>query len=348
MTNKNNKNHNEKFSKIKDLILAKDNFLITAHYSPDGDNLGSSFSIYELLTNLGKKAVIINEDPMPEKFHFLSDINNTGNKIPFYTHDEFQNLTSDKFSSNGDKKFENIIVLDVGSYERIGNVTDFFTTENPSILNLDHHHSNPGFGILSIVDESYASTTQLLFDFFESNSKTKGFEITESIASFLYIGILTDTGGFRYSNTNKNLLSAAAKLTTYGIDPAKLMEKAFYVHSYADIKKVGIILNNIEMLNPAPIAYLFHDQFKDPISDNDIVIDFLNSIEEAEITIFARKTGENFFKLSFRSKSDFDVSKYVSQFGGGGHPKAAGLRFRGNYEAMYKKIIKNLTEGYNW
>ena len=96
------------------------------------------------------------------------------------------------------------------------------------------------------------------------------------------------------------------------------------------------------MLSPAPIAYLFHDQFADPISDNDIVIDFLNSIEEAEITIFARKTDENLFKLSFRSKTDFDVSKYVNQFGGGGHPKAAGLRYRGNYEGMYSKIIEKI------
>ena len=343
------KNHNEKFNQIKDLILAKDNFLITAHYSPDGDNLGSSFAIYELLINLGKKAVIINEDPMPEKFNFLQDLDNSDNKIPFYTHDEFFNLKSEKYSLKGNKKFKNIIVLDVGSYERIGNVTDFFVEKSNELIitNLDHHHSNPGFGALSIVDESYASTTQLLFDFFDANSSIKGFEITKTIASFLYLGILTDTGGFRYSNTNKNLLSAAAKLTTYGIDPAKLMEKAFYVHSYADIKKVGTILNNIEMLSPAPIAYLFHDQFKDPISDNDIVIDFLNSIEEAEITIFARKTGENFFKLSFRSKTDFDVSKYVSQFGGGGHPKAAGLRFRGSYEAMYKKLIENLIEVYD-
>ena len=180
--------------------------------------------------------------------------------------------------------------------------------------------------------------------FFEANSKVEGFEITKNIATYIYLGILTDTGGFRYSNTNKNLLSAAAKLTTYGIDPSAIMEKAFYVHSYKDIKKVGKILNNIKMLSPAPIAYLFHDQFADPISDNDIVIDFLNSIEEAEITIFARKTGDDFFKLSFRSKTDYDVSKYVNQFGGGGHPKAAGLRFRGSYEDMYSKIIEKICD----
>ncbi len=336
--------HISKFTEIKDQILSKDNFLITAHYSPDGDNLGSSFAIYELLTNLGKKAVVINEDPMPVKFDFLKDIDNNGSEIPFYTHKEFLDLESESFSLNGDKKFDNIIVLDVGSYERIGKVTDFFTTEedNQFIINLDHHHSNPMFGKISIVDGSYASTTQLLFDFFESNSDVKGFEITKNIATYLYLGILTDTGGFRYSNTNKNLLSAAAKLTTYGINPSEIMEKAFYVHSYEDIKKVGKILNNIKMLSPAPIAYLFHDQFADPISDNDIVIDFLNSIEEAEITIFARKTDENLFKLSFRSKTDFDVSKYVNQFGGGGHPKAAGLRYRGNYEGMYSKIIEKI------
>lgn len=309
------------YSDIKKFIENNDNFIITAHYSIDGDNIGSSVAFYKLFERLGKKSVIVNEDPVPEMFKFLiKDVN-------FKTFDQV------------DDKFSNAVVLDVGSYERMGKVSTLFN-DDVEILNIDHHISNKGFGGIDVVCIECAATAEIVTELFDR----LGYGIDEDIATALYVGILTDTGGFRYSNTNARVLESAARLCKTGINPSLITEKVIYSNSFNEIKTAGEIISKVEFIEDGKVALLFHDNTTNPILNNDLVIDLMNSIKEANITLFVRKVEEGLIKSSFRSKTDFDLAEFTAKFGGGGHKKAAGLRFRGTFEEYKEKIINTLLD----
>lgn len=302
-------------------ITARDEFLITAHFSPDGDNIGSCVAVYQLLKNMGKKAVIINEDPVPDKFRFL-----LGDDIVI-------NLASDY----PQEKFDNVIILDVGSPARIGTVKNF-VAEEAFIINIDHHSSNPRFGDLFVVDNICAAAAQVVYNLIVAND----FTLTKRIAEAIYVGILSDTGGFRYSNTDKAVMQTATALMEFDIDASDLMERTFHLNPFQQVLKAGTIIKNTELIYPGPAAILIHDQQTNPIQDNDLILELLNSVKEAAVILFIRVMDDNLIKTSFRSKTDFNVSDFAAKFGGGGHPKAAGLRFDGTLQVYKDTVLKQL------
>lgn len=311
----------EKYQIIYEELKKRDDFLIVSHFSPDGDNIGSSVAIYHFLKSIGKKAVILNEDKCPDKFRFLIE------NVDFYQVENYSNT----------QKFKNIIILDAGDIKRVGETQSFFADEI-FVINIDHHISNNGFGNISIVKPDFSSTGEVIYTLFEKNN----FDVTKDIATAIYAAILSDTGGFRYSNTTPKTLSIAAKLAKNNISPSDLMERIFHSNTYNQIIRLGNIIEKTELIKEASIVSLYHDETKESIEDNDLVLELLNSIKEAKITLFIRKIKENFIKISFRANCNFNVSEFASRFGGGGHPKAAGLRFEGSYDDVKNTIINKL------
>jgi len=305
---------------IGQVLREKDNFLITSHYSPDGDNIGSSYALWHFLQTLGKKALIINEDPIPEKYLFILETE------CFKTFAEYDGA-----------KFENVIILDAGSFERIGKVATLIADEH-TIINIDHHYSNVGFGTHNLILPDRAATAQIIFELFKAN----GLSFDASAASAMYLGLLTDTGGFRYQNTDSRVLNTAAELVSCGIKPDEIMEQAFHVHHYRDIVKLGKLLAGMELILPYGVALVYQHDMVEPIEDNDLVVEMLNSVAEAKIMIFVRRVEEKLLKISFRSRCEYNVSAFAARYGGGGHPQAAGLRFRSTFEQFRQDVLEVL------
>ncbi|PID26620.1 MAG: hypothetical protein CR982_09225 [Candidatus Cloacimonadota bacterium] len=298
----------------------RDNFLICSHFSPDGDNIGSSLAIHRFLKSIGKRSIISNQDPFPEKFKFL--------------------LKDDIYVKGKDlnEKFDNIIVLDIGSYNRLGDVRDSINRES-FIINIDHHISNNSFGDLNLIKPKKAATAQMVYDLLVNNK----FTINSSIAEPLYVGLLTDTGGFRYQSTDSEVLKVASDLSSYDIDPSDLIENAIYKNSAEDLKAISTLLSNFEVNKKLKLLTLFHDNTILKVDDNDMVLSMLNSVSNIDVVLYVRKISEGLVKGSFRSKK-FDVSKFALKHGGGGHKNASGLRFNGTIDEFKKNILEDLIK----
>lgn len=314
---------NEAFA-IFDFIKKNDDYLLTAHYSPDGDNIGSTIAMYHVLISLGKKATIMNRDDFPEKYDFIKPLN-----YPFHK------------TSNFEEKmiFRNVIILDTADIHRIGNVKDYLG-KDVTIINIDHHYTNTNYGKLNYVDSSLASASEVLYKILKINN----FELNKEIASALYTGLLSDTGGFRFKNTKPIDLQIASELSEYGIDVSYLMNKVFFSKSFQDVTKYAEIVSRIELIQNKKLAVLYHDEVIDPITEHDPIMEAMDSIIESKINVFVRKIGKNKLRLSIRSKSDFNAADFVGKYGGGGHKMAAGMFFESSYEDFKRIVLEDLKK----
>jgi phosphoesterase RecJ-like protein len=315
---------NNVVSDIGNFLKSSDDFLITAHYAPDGDNLGACIGMFWALKQSGKKAVIVNEDNFVERYGFLL----TGERSSFL-----------KYSDDMTHKFENVIVMDTANFERIGKVKNILS-DKAFIVNIDHHPTNDNFGSLNLVDPSASSASQQLLGLLKEN----GFTITKEVSDALLSGLLSDTGGLRFNNTDIKAISAVKELMDCGSDLAGITDRIFLRVSYDETVKTGEITSKIKLFAQEKIALAYNDQEKNPLLDNEPVLMILNSIEEAEVTLFVRKNGDNFFKISLRSKGGFNVSDFSAKWNGGGHRNAAGIKFYGSYEDFEKTILHELKQ----
>jgi bifunctional oligoribonuclease and PAP phosphatase NrnA len=310
---------------IGTFLRDKDDFLITAHHAPDGDNLGACIGMYLALTGTGKKAVIVNEDKFVDRFSFLL----AEEKSPFIRYSENLNC----------KKYKNVIILDTANFDRIGKVADIIDRD-AEIINIDHHPTNEMFGKLNYVDSTYASASQLVHEVLKQN----GFTISRKISDALLAGLLSDTGGLRFENTDIKTIMSVTEFMSYGSNLADLTDRIFMRLSFAETVKINQIASKIELFKEEKIALAYNDQENNPLLENEPVLMILNSIEEAEVFLFVRKNGDNFYKISIRSKGNFNVSEFSAGWNGGGHKNAAGIKFYGSYEDMRNTLLKDLRE----
>jgi bifunctional oligoribonuclease and PAP phosphatase NrnA len=312
----------ETLCEIGKFFKEKDGFLITAHYAPDGDNLGACIGVYHALTQSGKKAVIINEDRFVDRYSFLLEKNNGAYM---------------QYSDSMSMKYENVIILDTANFERIGKVKNIIAG-NAQIINIDHHPTNDNFGTINYIDPKAASASEIVLKLLRDND----LKITKEVSDALLSGVLSDTGGLRFNNTNIQTVNVVKELMECGSDLADITDRIFLRLSHAETVKVGEITSRIKLFKEEKIAMAYNDQGSNPLVENEPVLMILNSIEEAEVSIFVRKNGDDFFKISLRSKGGFNVSDFSAKWNGGGHKNAAGIKFRGSYADFENTILKEL------
>ncbi len=301
-------------------IRKRDNFLITSHISPDGDNIGSCVAWYEVLTSMGKKAFIRNQDKLPDKYEFI------------YEGIDIRNADEQSES------FDNVIILDIGAYKRVGKVRDLIS-KDAFIINIDHHESNDKFGDIAIVDPYSASTTQLLFEIF----KFWDISLSKRALEALYMGILTDTGGFRHQNTDQRLFLIAAEIVAGGISPAYVMRNTFNNNSLDYIKNSCEAVSKSVLEEEYLLLTTYLDNSDEKLLESDLVLELMSSVREAEVFVFIREEKDK-FKLSLRSKNEFNLSKFAGKYGGGGHPKAAGISLNEDLDFIYKVLLEDLKK----
>ncbi|MBI4744419.1 MAG: bifunctional oligoribonuclease/PAP phosphatase NrnA [Actinobacteria bacterium] len=218
------------FNLIVDLIKKDDKFVILTHVQPDGDAFGSVLGLAMLLKKMGKNVFLSIDKDMriPPQYSFLPGV-------------ELIKSINDYHND-----FVNFIVLDCGSIERLGS-WEQIAKNAKNIINIDHHKSNTRFGTLNYIDEKSSSSSEMVYKL----SLNLGVEIDKDIALCLYVGIVTDTGKFQYSNTTSKTFKNALKLIKYDISPTYVFENVYERASLGCLNLLGKILNSARFLKDA-------------------------------------------------------------------------------------------------
>lgn len=280
---------------------------ITFHVSPDGDSLGSSMALMHGLNKLGKHAYILSKDKVPEPLSFLP----YAGKV-------------DGTAKNVLDGTDCMVVLDCGNFERISAELNV-NSGKYQLINIDHHISNDYYGDLNYVDTSAAAVGELIFNILEELNV----EIDETIGMCLYTSLVSDTGGFKHSNTTYNTHVVAGKLIDSGINFSEIHRLLFQNKKYKRLKLISKVIEDMYLIADGRVCIM--KLSKDMLnavdieaSDTSDIVSLGMDIDTVEVAVLIKESDEG-VKISLRSKAIVDVRKIAEQFGGGGHVKASGL-----------------------
>lgn len=281
-------------------------FLISSHVSMDGDSVGSQLAVYWYLRSLGKHVEIWDKDPVPRKFSFLGDVEviHQG-PIPQKSYDVF-------------------IILDCSSMARVGYDVRSLP-EVRHIVNIDHHQDNKQFGDVNVVWTTSAATGELVYSFFES----QGIDFPLHVAQALYTAIMTDTGGFRFSNTTARVFRICADLVERGVEGNEVYRRLFDSHTREGLilwSRVWSTLRYHFAGKVCTIELPLHlvDELGAMPCDTEGIADYTVMANGVEIGMFI-KYNDHETHFSLRSRGHVDVGAIAQKVaGGGGHASAAG------------------------
>lgn len=307
-------------NEILKLLKERDNFIITSHIRPDGDSIGSQISLFLALIDLGKNAIIVNEDSPPSYFSFLPHL--------------------DKILHSCDKRKDVLIILDANEMERLGKRTREIIEKIPLKINIDHHLGS-GIGHVNWLDENASSVCEMVYSLIKELSCEK---ISPEVSLLLYVGIATDTGFFSFRNTTSKALRMCAELIDVGmkLSPSQIKEELYSTKTIGEIRLFGKVLLAIK--NDGPIVWtritekMVEEANKEPETDS--LLDAMRGIKDAFVIVLFREISPSRTKVSMRSKRDFDVRSIASKFGGGGHLCAAGCVLSLPIEEAEEKIME--------
>lgn len=309
--------------KINDLISAARSFLITTHEGPDGDAVGSSLALANYLSELGKDVSVHFCDPVPEVYRFLPMANLVTASIP-------------------DKHYDLCFVLDVGEFRRAGK--QIGSCRNISaFINIDHHKTSESFGLVNIIDIKAAATGVLIHRLIME----AGGHISLATATCIYVALLTDTGSFRYSNSNPEAFSIAGKMIEKGVNAWDISSRLYESQPRARIELLSLALTTLRFSDCGQFASISVtlDMYEKTGTGAELTDGFINyprSVSGVEVAIFFRQTSEKSVKVGFRSKGTIDVSSLAEGFGGGGHHNAAGCNIDGTVDEVREKVFSHI------
>jgi len=234
--------------------------------------------------------------------------------------------------------FDLLFVVDSSDLSRIGDKTTDFRAVAKKIVNLDHHPDNTNFGDINCVG-SASSAAEVVFDL----AAYLKLPFNKQIAECLYVGLITDTGNFRYENTSVKTFCMAAELMKYGINTHDITTRIYDTRTVKAVKIAALALANVQFAGEGKICWSaitgeMMEQVGAMGEDVIGIVDHLRSIEGVEVAIFFREK-EGMVKMNFRSKSRVNVSEIARKFGGGGHIKAAGAGMAGPIEKVEALVI---------
>ncbi|GAA4276341.1 DHH family phosphoesterase [Aquimarina mytili] len=303
---------------IKEVLRTPKNIVITAHKNPDGDAIGSTLALHQYLTALGHTSKVITPNEYP---NFLKWIPKEDTII--------------KFDSNTDiaiseiEKADLIFTLDFNHLSRSGDMENILAKAKATFVMIDHHQQPDDYAKYTYSDVTMCSTCQMIYHFIEKMNDLD--KITPEIATCIYVGIMTDTGSFRFRSTTSTTHRVVADLIDKGADNTSIHEKIYDSNTISRLRLKGIALNNLKVLPEYNTAYISMsqkelDQNNFKKGDTEGFVNLGLSIEGIKFAvIFIENKGEGIIKISLRSKGDFSVNEFSrNHFEGGGHHNAAG------------------------
>jgi phosphoesterase RecJ-like protein len=314
-----------------EFIGRHESFLLTTHINPDGDGLGSEAALALWLMARGKTVRILNDSVLPPAFTFL------GRHVLM---ESFEAGVAEVRLSEADA----LIVLDTSNRQRIGRMASMLDQHAIPIAIVDHHVSHAqGFGQVNVIEPEASSTGELVYDLIRED----GAEITPEMAEALYVALMTDTGSFRYSNTDTHAHRMAAELLTHGLDPQALHAQ---VHSHASAGRLrffGEVLSRLELVADGRLVVLEatpeHFERHGLIgADTDGLVDLPRTIAGVDAVVLFSEVEPGKVKVSMRSTGRVAIDRVASSLGGGGHPHAAGVLLRGTRAQARERILPEL------
>ncbi len=297
---------------------------VVAHINPDGDAIGSTYAIYFALRELGKDVHVI----MPSYSHVFDFLPGIENRVDSIKEDECDLL----------------ICTDASDHTRLALSEEDFQKAKKVIM-IDHHQISRPYGDYRYIDDLKSSASEITFHFI----KELGIEFTSDIATHLYTGIMTDTGSFNYNNTSAATLRTTAELLEYGAKYIEVCKRLNDTMKESKLRLVAKTIDNMESFYDGKLrfSYVSYDTI-DSLGINDEesegMTNYLRSIEGCEVAVYVRGRSDGTLKASLRSNGKVDISKIAIEFGGGGHPRAAGYTLRENLEIEKEKLIKAVGE----
>lgn len=305
-------------------VKQRESFLLTTHVNPEGDAIGSTLALAIALSSAGKKVKVYTVDPVPKSLKFLPSSDMV---------EQVQTVN---------QGFDAVITVDCGDLDRV-KLFDRDNVPGDILINIDHHVTNSRFGDINLIEDSVASA-ELVYEII----KGLGIFVSSDIATCLYTAIMTETGSFRYSNTNLRAFEMAEELVKAGAEPWKISENVYSRNSAGRIMLLAEVLSNLEFNRDKNIAWItvMEEMYQRTGTTKEDVEDFINyprSIEGVEVAVLFRETDHD-WKISFRSNGRIDVAKVALEFGGGGHSMASGCLLKGSLEDVKARIIEKLEE----
>ncbi len=309
---------------ILEEIKKANSIVILTHESPDGDAIGSSLGMYMALKSIGKSSDVILKE-FPRTFDFLPGAKEVKEESDI-------------------KNYDLAISVDCADLKRVM-ANEYFENAKKTIV-IDHHGSNTMYGDINFVNPVSPACCEILAGMFEYFN----IDIDTKIGSCILTGIITDTGGFKYSSVTPETFEFTAELLRKGINVSEIYERVLETRTKANFELVKRSMDRLELLENGKVAFTYitkkdEEEVNAEPGDHEGIVEEGRSIEGVEVSVFIRqKDDENAYKISMRSTGNINVSDICYLFGGGGHPKAAGALIQGNVEQVKEQVLKEIRK----
>lgn len=311
---------------VRQALLSGRRFLLVSHQNPDGDAIGSCLALASGLSALGKHCDVLNADGVPANLAWL----------PLA---ERVHLTPDERVD-----YDRVVLLDCGTADRTGFGEALFGPGR-LVVNIDHHPGNSHFGAANLVDPEACATAELVYEVLQALPAPIGY----GAATAIYTAILTDTGCFRFSNTNSRAFEIASRMVGKGVDAAGVSQMVFDQQPVARLRLLSRVLETLD-LSPrdkaasvaATLGMLRETQAG--VEDVEGFVNYPRSICGVEVGLFFREESPGRYRVALRSKGRVDVSRIARELGGGGHHNASGATVEGNLEELKRRLFRRVEE----
>lgn len=308
------------FEAAKSLIDNANKVYVVGHINPDGDSIGSAFAMCLGLESLGKNAKVV----IPSRssvYDFLPHIKK-------YSVDNVE-----------DEEYDLLVCVDSSDKDRLSISEEDFNKAK-KVLVLDHHEEKIPYGNVNCIRSDLPAASQIVYDFINY----LGIKIDKDIATYLYMGIMTDTGSFNYSSTKPSTFEAASSLISTGIDFSDICKRVNDTKDESVLYLIKSTIDNMEVYYDGQVRYSYvpYETIKAigiDEEDADGMTNYLRMVKGTEVAIYVRGKSNGTNKASLRSNGKVDVSKIAIAFGGGGHKRASGYTMPKDYEVSKKELL---------
>jgi len=327
-------------SSIKQLLSTKKKIVIVPHKNPDGDAIGSTLGLYHYLLKGNHQVSVLTPNDYPS---FLKWIPGNDTILKY----DSQTAPSDDLIENADI----IFTLDFNAFHRTGNMETSLSKSQALKIMIDHHQAPDDYATYTYSDVSMSSTCEMVYHFIAMLGDESS--INATIATCLYVGIMTDTGSFRFRSTTSTTHRIVANLIEKGADNSNIHNNVYDTNSYERLQLLGCALTNLRVIPESGAAYITLSQeelnrYNYKKGDTEGVVNYALSLEGVVLAaIFIEDKKEGIIKISLRSKGDFSVNEMSrAHFNGGGHTNAAGGRSHLSLSDTVDKFI-SILPSYN-
>ncbi|HEY2497698.1 MAG TPA: bifunctional oligoribonuclease/PAP phosphatase NrnA [Candidatus Angelobacter sp.] len=309
----------DQLAKVLQEIQQRRHFLVTSHARPDGDAIGSTLALAQILRKMGKSAEVVLADSVPVIYTPLP---------------QSETIVH---SSQIHGEYDAAIILECDSIQR----TRLQGLENHFLINIDHHVSSKPFAHVNWIDPTAVAAAELIFRL----GQAAQVKLSPEIATCLYTAVLTDTGAFCYAPTNACTFELAKYLVEHGADPSKIAQNVYFSSPMSKMCLLGAALSRLERDGAVvwmSVTRQDMERFGALDEDCEGLVNYALSIAGIEVAIFFREVAHERIRVSIRSKGAVNVAELAEKFGGGGHECAGGFSTQGPVQAAAERVLTEL------